>query len=109
MTPPGAPIEWESFAVSGLPGSPGYVNKVPKEVMDSIARNKVCLKGACAAACRLASGLRPNRGCTPRPPGGIFTAVGGGLSSLNLQIRKARAVAAVARARGARSSRRLQR
>ena len=32
--------------MSGLAGSPGYVTKVPKEVMDSIARNKVCLKGA---------------------------------------------------------------
>lgn len=43
--PPGAPIEWETFKLSGLPGSPGYVNTVPKEVIDSIARNKVCLKG----------------------------------------------------------------
>jgi hypothetical protein len=46
VSPSGAPIEWETFAVSGLAGSPGYVTKVPKEVMDSIARNKVCLKGA---------------------------------------------------------------
>jgi hypothetical protein len=53
----GAPIEWESFAVSGLAGSPGYVNKVPKEVMDSIARNKVCLKGA-----------RRARAALPAPP-----------------------------------------
>ena len=42
----GAPIEWESFAVSGLKGSPGYVTSVPKEVLDSITRNRACLKGA---------------------------------------------------------------
>ena len=41
----GAPIEWETFGMSGQEGSPGYVKTVPKEVMDSIARNKVCLKG----------------------------------------------------------------
>ena len=42
----GAPVEWETFGVSGQEGSPGYVKTVPKDVMDSIARNKVCLKGA---------------------------------------------------------------
>jgi hypothetical protein len=49
--------------VSGLAGSPGYVTKVPKEVMDSIARNKVCLKGArrgsVERARRLESGRTP--------------------------------------------------
>jgi len=42
----GAPIEWETFQLSGQVGRPGYVKSVPKEVMESIQRNKVCLKGA---------------------------------------------------------------
>ena len=92
----GAPIEWETFGMSGQEGSPGYVKTVPKEVMDSIARNKVCLKGEASppqpTLCFLFVSAFP---LTPRArdrwSGGFYTALGGGLSSLNLQIRKARA------------------
>jgi len=44
--PSGAPVDWESFHVSGAEGSRGYAKTMPREVMESISRNKVCLKGA---------------------------------------------------------------
>ncbi|XP_020246039.1 isocitrate dehydrogenase [NAD] regulatory subunit 1, mitochondrial-like isoform X2 [Asparagus officinalis] len=53
-----APIEFEAFEVHG------HMNSIPKEVMDSIQRNKVCLKG------------------------GLATPVGGGVNSLNMQLRR---------------------
>ncbi|XP_024364593.1 isocitrate dehydrogenase [NAD] regulatory subunit 1, mitochondrial isoform X2 [Physcomitrium patens] len=53
-----APVYFEEYEVSGK------MDKVPTEVMDSIRRNKVCLKG------------------------GLATPVGGGVSSLNVQLRK---------------------
>ncbi|XP_023003904.1 isocitrate dehydrogenase [NAD] regulatory subunit 1, mitochondrial isoform X2 [Cucurbita maxima] len=53
-----APVYFEKFEVHG------DMKKVPQEVMDSIKRNKVCLKG------------------------GLVTPVGGGVSSLNVQLRK---------------------
>ncbi|XP_024357078.1 isocitrate dehydrogenase [NAD] regulatory subunit 1, mitochondrial [Physcomitrium patens] len=53
-----APVYFEEYEVSGK------MDKVPNEVMDSIRRNKVCLKG------------------------GLATPVGGGVSSLNVQLRK---------------------
>jgi isocitrate dehydrogenase (NAD+) len=62
----GAPVEWETFNVSGVVGGPGYAKTMPQEVMDSILKNKACLKG------------------------GFFSTVGGGVSSLTLQLRKAR-------------------
>ncbi|XP_020089186.1 isocitrate dehydrogenase [NAD] regulatory subunit 1, mitochondrial-like isoform X2 [Ananas comosus] len=53
-----APVAFESYAVHGdMPAVPG-------EVVESIRRNKVCLKG------------------------GLATPLGGGVSSLNLQLRK---------------------
>ena len=58
MTAMHAPLEFEVFEVSGK------MHKVPEEVMDSIRRNKVCIKG------------------------GLATPVGGGVSSLNVQLRK---------------------
>ncbi|KAG9446506.1 hypothetical protein H6P81_012634 [Aristolochia fimbriata] len=53
-----APVYFETYEVHG------DMNKVPQEVMDSIRKNKVCLKG------------------------GLATPVGGGVSSLNMQLRK---------------------
>lgn len=53
-----APIEFETFEVHG------DMNAVPEEVIESIKKNKVCLKG------------------------GLATPVGGGVSSLNMQLRK---------------------
>lgn len=53
-----APLHFEVFEVSGK------MDKVPDEVLDSIRKNKVCLKG------------------------GLATPVGGGVSSLNVQLRK---------------------
>ncbi|KAJ6808604.1 putative isocitrate dehydrogenase [NAD] regulatory subunit 1, mitochondrial isoform X1 [Iris pallida] len=53
-----APISFESFEVRGS------MPAVPAEVLDSIRRNKVCIKG------------------------GLATPVGGGVSSLNMQLRK---------------------
>lgn len=53
-----APLYFETYEVSGK------MDKVPLEVMDSIRKNKVCLKG------------------------GLATPVGGGVSSLNVQLRK---------------------
>lgn len=53
-----APIEFEEFEVHGSDPC------VPQEVMESIKNNKVCLKG------------------------GLATPVGGGVSSLNVQMRK---------------------
>ncbi|KAH7332058.1 hypothetical protein KP509_20G066100 [Ceratopteris richardii] len=53
-----APIYFEEFEVSGK------MDKIPDVVMDSIRKNKVCLKG------------------------GLATPVGGGVSSLNVQLRK---------------------
>ncbi|XP_074568199.1 isocitrate dehydrogenase [NAD] regulatory subunit 1, mitochondrial-like [Curcuma longa] len=53
-----APVFFETFEVHGdMPA-------LPPEVIESIRRNKVCLKG------------------------GLFTPVGGGVSSLNMQLRK---------------------
>ncbi|KAJ7547267.1 hypothetical protein O6H91_08G077900 [Diphasiastrum complanatum] len=53
-----APLYFETYEVSGK------MDKVPNEVIDSIRKNKVCLKG------------------------GLATPVGGGVSSLNVQLRK---------------------
>ncbi|TQD85803.1 hypothetical protein C1H46_028719 [Malus baccata] len=53
-----APIYFETFEVHG------DMPKVPDEVMESIKKNKVCLKG------------------------GLATPMGGGVSSLNLQLRR---------------------
>eukprot|EP01018_Ginkgo_biloba_P001257 Gb_09174 [translate_table: standard] len=53
-----APVYFETYEMHST------MEKVPAEVIDSIRRNKVCLKG------------------------GIPTPVGGGVSSLNLQLRK---------------------
>ncbi|XP_059065752.1 isocitrate dehydrogenase [NAD] regulatory subunit 1, mitochondrial isoform X2 [Cryptomeria japonica] len=53
-----APIFFETFHVSG------NMTSVPSDVIDSIRKNKVCLKG------------------------GLATPVGGGVSSLNVQLRK---------------------
>lgn len=53
-----APLSFEVFEVSGK------MDKVPDEVLNSIRKNKVCLKG------------------------GLATPVGGGVSSLNVQLRK---------------------
>ncbi|KAL0543475.1 hypothetical protein IC582_018571 [Cucumis melo] len=53
-----APVYFEKFDVHG------DMKKVPQEVIDSIKKNKVCLKG------------------------GLVTPVGGGVSSLNVQLRK---------------------
>lgn len=53
-----APVVFEKFDVHG------NMNKIPDEVMDSIRRNKVCLKG------------------------GLITPVGGGVNSLNVVLRK---------------------
>lgn len=53
-----APIYFETFEASGK------MDKVPPELLDSIRKNKVCLKG------------------------GLATPVGGGVSSLNVQLRK---------------------
>ncbi|KAK1440530.1 hypothetical protein QVD17_06358 [Tagetes erecta] len=53
-----APVSFEKFDVHG------NMNKIPDEVMDSIKRNKVCLKG------------------------GLITPVGGGVNSLNVMLRK---------------------
>ena len=53
-----APVVFEKFQVHGDMAS------VPKEVLESIMRNKVCIKG------------------------GLATPVGGGVSSLNVQLRK---------------------
>lgn len=53
-----APIHFEKFEVRG------HMKKVPQEVIDSIRKNKVCLKG------------------------GLATPMGGGVSSLNLQLRR---------------------
>ncbi|CAM6066891.1 unnamed protein product [Sphagnum tenellum] len=53
-----APLYFEEYEVSGK------MDKVPVEVMDSIRHNEVCLKG------------------------GLATPVGGGVSSLNVQLRK---------------------
>ncbi|PIA56812.1 hypothetical protein AQUCO_00700871v1 [Aquilegia coerulea] len=53
-----APIYFEKYEVHG------DMIKVPQEVIDSITKNKVCLKG------------------------GLATPVGGGVSSLNVQLRK---------------------
>ncbi|KAI3950804.1 hypothetical protein MKW92_042488 [Papaver armeniacum] len=53
-----APIYFEKFEVHG------DMPKVPDEVMESIKKNKVCLKG------------------------GLATPVGGGVSSLNVELRK---------------------
>jgi isocitrate/isopropylmalate dehydrogenase len=65
----GAPIEWEHFNVSGAEGGRGYAKTMPKEVMDSIARNKVCLKGARAGprmrlSQSVASALRRHLTCS---------------------------------------------
>lgn len=53
-----APVYFEKFEAHG------DMNTVPAEVIESIRRNKVCLKG------------------------GLKTPVGGGVSSLNMQLRK---------------------
>lgn len=53
-----APVYFETLEISGK------MNKVPTEVLDSIRKNKVCIKG------------------------GLATPVGGGVSSLNVQLRK---------------------
>ena len=53
-----APIYFEKYDVHGA------MSRVPLEVMESIRKNKVCLKG------------------------GLKTPVGGGVSSLNVQLRK---------------------
>ncbi|KAM7256675.1 hypothetical protein ACFE04_012416 [Oxalis oulophora] len=53
-----APVYWERYEVHG------DMKKIPKEVIDSIKKNKVCIKG------------------------GLNTPVGGGVSSLNMQLRK---------------------
>ncbi|XP_010265450.1 PREDICTED: isocitrate dehydrogenase [NAD] regulatory subunit 1, mitochondrial isoform X2 [Nelumbo nucifera] len=53
-----APVYFERYEVHG------DMTKVPQEVIDSIRKNKVCLKG------------------------GLATPVGGGVSSLNVQLRK---------------------
>ncbi|KAM0011216.1 putative isocitrate dehydrogenase (NAD(+)) [Helianthus debilis subsp. tardiflorus] len=53
-----APVTFEKFDVHG------NMNKVPDDVMDSIQKTKVCLKG------------------------GLITPVGGGVNSLNLSLRK---------------------
>lgn len=53
-----APVYFETYEVHG------DMTAVPPEVIDSIKRNKVCLKG------------------------GLATPVGGGVSSLNVQLRK---------------------
>ncbi|XP_071735329.1 isocitrate dehydrogenase [NAD] regulatory subunit 1, mitochondrial-like [Rutidosis leptorrhynchoides] len=53
-----APVTFEKFEVHG------NMNKIPDDVMDSIRRNKVCLKG------------------------GLITPIGGGVNSLNIALRK---------------------
>ena len=53
-----APVFFEKFEVRG------DIKKMPQEVIDSIKKNKVCLKG------------------------GLATPMGGGVSSLNLQLRR---------------------
>lgn len=53
-----APVYFERFEVRG------DMKKVPEEVIDSIKKNKVCLKG------------------------GLATPMGGGVSSLNMQLRR---------------------
>jgi len=53
-----APLYFEKYEVHG------DMRRVPEEVLDSIRKNKVCLKG------------------------GLRTPVGGGVSSLNVQLRK---------------------
>uniref|UniRef100_A0A2P2KBV1 Uncharacterized protein MANES_02G112500 n=1 Tax=Rhizophora mucronata TaxID=61149 RepID=A0A2P2KBV1_RHIMU len=53
-----APVYFERYEVHG------DMNKVPQDVIDSIKKNKVCLKG------------------------GLATPMGGGVSSLNMQLRK---------------------
>ncbi|XP_022861516.1 isocitrate dehydrogenase [NAD] regulatory subunit 1, mitochondrial-like [Olea europaea var. sylvestris] len=53
-----APVHFEKYEVHG------NMKQVPQEVLDSIRKNKVCLKG------------------------GLRTPVGGGVSSLNVQLRK---------------------
>ncbi|XP_010437443.1 PREDICTED: isocitrate dehydrogenase [NAD] regulatory subunit 3, mitochondrial [Camelina sativa] len=53
-----APVHFERYEVRG------NMRKVPEEVIESVKRNKVCLKG------------------------GLATPVGGGVSSLNMQLRK---------------------
>lgn len=53
-----APVFFEKYDVHG------DLSKVPQEVIESIKKNKVCLKG------------------------GLRTPVGGGVSSLNVQLRK---------------------
>lgn len=53
-----APVYFEKFEVHG------NMKAVPPEVLDSIRKNKVCLKG------------------------GLVTPMGGGVSSLNVQLRK---------------------
>lgn len=53
-----APIYFERYDVHG------YMKEVPREVIESILKNKVCLKG------------------------GLMTPMGGGVSSLNVQLRK---------------------
>lgn len=53
-----APVFFERFEVRG------DMNKFPVEVLDSIKKNKVCLKG------------------------GLATPMGGGVSSLNMQLRR---------------------
>uniref|UniRef100_A0A1J3K5Y7 Isocitrate dehydrogenase [NAD] regulatory subunit 3, mitochondrial n=1 Tax=Noccaea caerulescens TaxID=107243 RepID=A0A1J3K5Y7_NOCCA len=53
-----APVHFERYEVRG------HMRKVPEEVIESVKRNKVCLKG------------------------GLATPVGGGVSSLNMQLRK---------------------
>ena len=53
-----APVYFEKHEVHG------NMKKIPEEVLDSIKRNKICLKG------------------------GLATPVGGGVSSLNVQLRK---------------------
>lgn len=53
-----APVTFEKFEVHG------DMNKIPDDVMESIKRNKVCIKG------------------------GLITPVGGGVNSLNVGLRK---------------------
>eukprot|EP00245_Coleochaete_scutata_P017858 TRINITY_DN899_c0_g1_i1.p1 TRINITY_DN899_c0_g1~~TRINITY_DN899_c0_g1_i1.p1 ORF type:complete len:371 (-),score=64.35 TRINITY_DN899_c0_g1_i1:536-1648(-) len=53
-----APVYFETYEVTGR------MSKVPEEVIESIRKNKVCLKG------------------------GLATPLGGGVSSLNVQLRK---------------------
>ncbi|CAH2076619.1 unnamed protein product [Thlaspi arvense] len=53
-----APVHFERYEVFG------HMRRVPEEVIESVKRNKVCLKG------------------------GLATPVGGGVSSLNMQLRK---------------------